>query len=58
MGLNRLGYEAALICTLSVFVNGRGRPEIVEDMSSRIARGDVKKERADAIKVQHPPLIP
>ncbi|KAI6784706.1 OHCU decarboxylase [Emericellopsis cladophorae] len=27
-----------------VFVNGRGRPEIMEDMKSRIARGDYTKE--------------
>lgn len=38
----------------SVFVNGRGRPEIMEDMRSRIARGGIKKERADAIELQTP----
>ncbi|KAF7563665.1 hypothetical protein G7046_g450 [Stylonectria norvegica] len=27
-----------------VFVNGRGRPEIMEDMKARIARGDYTKE--------------
>ncbi|RSL42062.1 hypothetical protein CEP53_012391 [Fusarium sp. AF-6] len=27
-----------------VFVNGRGRPEIMEDMRTRIARGDFAKE--------------
>lgn len=44
--------EASLICTISVFVNGRGRAEIMEDMRSRIARGDIEKERADAMKVR------
>jgi hypothetical protein len=35
----------------SVFVNGRPRPAIMEDMRRRIARGDIKQERAEAIKV-------
>jgi OHCU decarboxylase len=35
----------------SVFVNGRGRPAIMEDMRLRIARGDVYLERREAIKV-------
>jgi 2-oxo-4-hydroxy-4-carboxy--5-ureidoimidazoline (OHCU) decarboxylase len=33
-----------------VFVNGRGRPEIMEDMKSRIARGDYIKEVDAAIQ--------
>lgn len=35
----------------SVFVNGRSRSVIMENMSSRIDRGDIKLERAEAIKV-------
>lgn len=34
-----------------VFVNGRGRPEIMEDMRARIARGDFSKEVDTAIQV-------
>lgn len=34
-----------------VFVNGRGRPEIMEDMRVRIARADPVAERAAAIRV-------
>ncbi|KAI9740174.1 MAG: hypothetical protein M1834_004752 [Cirrosporium novae-zelandiae] len=33
-----------------VFVNGRGRPEIMQNMRARIARGDIMLERAEAIK--------
>ncbi|KAL1628078.1 hypothetical protein SLS56_006008 [Neofusicoccum ribis] len=33
-----------------VFVNGRSRPEIFKNMTERIARGDIKAERAEAIK--------
>ncbi|TVY43104.1 putative allantoinase [Lachnellula occidentalis] len=33
-----------------VFVNGRSRPVIMENMRERIARGDVRLERAEAIK--------
>lgn len=35
-----------------VFVNGRSRPVIMEDMKKRIARGDIAAERADAIRVR------
>jgi hypothetical protein len=35
----------------SVFVNGRSRPVVMEDMEKRINRGDIKAERAEAIKV-------
>lgn len=34
----------------SVFVNGRSRPVIFENMRERIARGDINAERKDAIK--------
>lgn len=33
-----------------VFVNGRSRPVIMEDMRKRIARRDITAERADAIR--------
>jgi hypothetical protein len=33
-----------------VFVNGRGRPEIMEDMRRRIARGDYAAEEREAIE--------
>jgi len=33
-----------------VFVNGRSRPVIMDNMKERIARGDVRLERAEAIK--------
>ena len=39
------------IC-LSVFVNGRSRSVIMEDIQRRIERGDIKQERLDAIQVR------
>ncbi|CAM1509790.1 Fc.00g001250.m01.CDS01 [Cosmosporella sp. VM-42] len=33
-----------------VFVNGRGRPEIMENMRARISRGDYTKEVAEALQ--------
>ena len=36
----------------SVFVNGRDRSTILEDMQARIDREDVTIERTDAIKVR------
>ncbi|KAL0931529.1 ohcu decarboxylase [Colletotrichum truncatum] len=33
-----------------VFVNGRGRPEIMENMRARIARGDIALEEREAIQ--------
>jgi len=33
-----------------VFVNGRPRSEIMENMRSRIDRGDIKAERQEAIQ--------
>ncbi|KAL1646114.1 hypothetical protein SLS58_003534 [Diplodia intermedia] len=35
-----------------VFVNGRSRPEIFENMKERIERGDIKAERLEAIQVE------
>lgn len=35
-----------------VFVNGRGRPEIFDDMRRRIARGNAQEEEREAIKVR------
>ncbi|EXJ84475.1 hypothetical protein A1O3_05143 [Capronia epimyces CBS 606.96] len=35
-----------------VFVNGRSRPVIMEDMQRRINRGDGKQEKQDAIQVR------
>ncbi len=37
----------------SVFVNGRGRPEIMADMQARIERGNIVAEREAAIHVGH-----
>jgi len=36
----------------SVFVNGRSRPVIMEDMRARIERGDIDAERREAIQVR------
>ncbi|KAK0623723.1 Oxo-4-hydroxy-4-carboxy-5-ureidoimidazoline decarboxylase [Immersiella caudata] len=33
-----------------VFVNGRGRPEVMEDMRRRIARGDIREEEREGIR--------
>lgn len=38
-----------------VFVNGRGRPEIMEDMRERIAKSDVTKEVDSALQVRRGP---
>jgi hypothetical protein len=37
----------------SVFVNGRPRPAIMENLKSRIERGDIKIERQEAIQVNY-----
>lgn len=50
--MNVLGTLLELIYACRVFVNGRPRPVIMEDMRKRIARGDVNAERRDAIKVR------
>ena len=34
-----------------VFVSGRSRSSIMDDMQARINRGDIRSERLDAIKV-------
>lgn len=34
----------------SVFVNGRSRPEIMQNMRDRIARADIAAERQEAIQ--------
>ena len=38
----------------SVFVNGRSRTAIMEDMRARIVRADLELERHDAIQVDQP----
>ncbi|KKY13920.1 putative ohcu decarboxylase [Diplodia seriata] len=35
-----------------VFVNGRSRPEIFENMKERVERGNIKAERLEAIQVE------
>ncbi len=40
------------VCVHRVFVNGRPRPVIFEDMRKRISRGDIAAERKEAIKVR------
>lgn len=35
----------------SVFVNGRERPVVMQNMRERIARGDIEAEREEAIQV-------
>ncbi|KAI0481254.1 Oxo-4-hydroxy-4-carboxy-5-ureidoimidazoline decarboxylase [Xylariaceae sp. FL0804] len=45
-------YEAAFPgLRYVVFVNGRGRPEVMADMRRRIDRGDVRAEEREAIQV-------
>ncbi|KAJ6439851.1 hypothetical protein O9K51_07742 [Purpureocillium lavendulum] len=39
-----------------VFVNGRGRPEIMQDMRTRIDRGDYSKEITAALQIQNRPV--
>jgi hypothetical protein len=43
--------------TFRVFVNGRPRPVIFENMRERIARGDIAAERAEAIKVSNSAVV-
>lgn len=40
-----------------VFVNGRSRQVIMDDMRQRIANGDIKVERAAAIRVSHEAIL-
>lgn len=49
--LNRLYEETFPGLRYVVFVNGRGRPEIMEDMKTRIARADYTKEVDAALQV-------
>lgn len=49
--LNRKYEEAFPGLRYVVFVNGRPRTVIFENMKSRIARGDIVEERREAIKV-------
>lgn len=42
----------------SVFVNGRSRAAIVDDMQARIERGDIQLERIEAIDVGHRYFFP
>lgn len=54
-------YSAAtslLTCFDSVFVNGRSRPVIMEDMERRINRGDIELEKQEAIQVSEPSRFP
>lgn len=41
-----------------LFVNGRSRHLIMEDMRRRIERGDLKQEKLDAIKVGRGHSVP
>ena len=43
--------ETMILFCHSVFVNGRNRAAILEDMQARIDRNDITLERAHAIKV-------
>lgn len=43
--------ETVILFCHSVFVNGRNRATILEDMQARIDRNDITLERAYAIKV-------
>ncbi|KAJ4315769.1 hypothetical protein N0V94_005788 [Neodidymelliopsis sp. IMI 364377] len=45
-----LGHTITVLTKVSVFVNGRPRPVIMENMRSRINRGDIKAERQEAIQ--------
>ena len=47
---------AVVYSSVSVFVDGRSRPVIMSDMKARIARGDIKAERREAIKVAFPTM--
>ena len=40
-----------LICIYRVFVNGRNRSTIVDDIQTRIRRRNISLERREAIKV-------
>ncbi|MCJ1299672.1 hypothetical protein MMC08_002465 [Hypocenomyce scalaris] len=44
------GQQASVSLAISTFVNGRDRSVIMDDMRSRITRGDIKLERGEAAK--------
>ncbi len=50
--LHDLRFSCLLEC--SVFVNGRPRSVVMEDMQKRIDRADIKQEKLDAIQVTYP----
>jgi hypothetical protein len=35
-----------------VFVNGRSRPVVMQNMEERIKRGDIEREKVEAIEVR------
>lgn len=45
--------DANKLYMFRVFVNGRSRAIIVENMQARIERGDIQLERIEAIDVGH-----
>ncbi|KAI9872148.1 MAG: hypothetical protein M1830_002021 [Pleopsidium flavum] len=50
LNATNMQYEEAFGFRYVVFVDGRGREEIIEDMQSRIKRRDIQLEKAAAIK--------
>ena len=46
-----LSFRLRILIRGSVFVNGRERSAILDDMQARIDRKDISLERAEAIKV-------
>ncbi len=49
-----LSFRLRILIHGSVFVNGRDRSAILDDMQARIDRKDISFERAEAIKVRAP----
>jgi 2-oxo-4-hydroxy-4-carboxy--5-ureidoimidazoline (OHCU) decarboxylase len=49
--LKPLLFDNLDLTATSVFVNGRSRPVVMENMRARIDRGDIKAERQEAIQV-------
>ena len=47
-----LSIRSRILNHASVFVNGRERSAILDDMQARIDRKDISSERAEAIKVR------
>ena len=46
-----LSFHLRILIRGSVFVNGRERSAILDDMQARVDRKDISLERAEAIKV-------